>query len=425
MQVRLSDHFTYKKLFYFVLPTVAMMMFTSLYTIVDGFFVSNFVGKIPFAALNLVMPLLMGINSFGLMMGTGGGAIVSATFGEGRNEDARKYFTMLTKVTVIFGIISSIICYIFMEPIVKFLGASGDLVSDSILYGRISALGLTFLILQVMFNTFYVIAEKGKLNLILSISAGITNIVFDYLFIVVFEMGIAGAALATLIGQIVAGLFPVYYFSKKYTYLYFVKTKIYWNILFKTFINGSSELMTALSSSIINILYNYQLIRFIGENGIVAYGVFMYTSFVFAAVIIGYSIGSSPIVSYNYGAQNYEELKNLFKKSLILMGITGVILVILSRIFAEPLLKIFVGYDRELFEVANNGFKIFSLFYLIFGFNIWGSAFFTALNNGMISALISFMRTLIFQAVSVIFLPIILGLNGIWFSASIGEFLAL
>ena len=425
MRIKLSDHFTYKKLFIFVLPTVLMMILTSMYTIVDGFFVSNYVGKIPFAAVNLVMPLIMGIASVGFMIGTGGSAIISITLGQGDEKRAREQFTMLIKFAIILGIFMSSICFIFMENIVSFLGAREDLAQNSIIYARISMVGLTIFILQNIFNSFFVVAEKGKLNLIVSIIAGLTNVILDYFFIAVFKWGIAGAAYATLAGQIIGGLYPLYYFSKKNTYLYFVKTKFDFKILWKTFTNGSSELMSFLSSSIVNILYNFQLMRIIGENGIAAYGVFMYVSFVFAAIIIGYSIGSSPIISYNYGAGNYKELKNIFQKSLYLLGISGIILTILSRIFSAPLLNIFVGYDKELFEISYNGFKLFSLFYIIFGFNIWGSAFFTALNNGLISALISFVRTLIFQALSVVILPIIFGLNGIWLSATLAEILAL
>lgn len=425
MRVKLSDHFTYKKLFIFVIPTVLMMVLTSMYTIVDGFFVSNYVGKVAFAGANIAMPLLMGIASIGFMIGTGGSAIVSASLGEGKEKKAREQFTMLIKFAIILSIFISSICFVFMEPIIKALGATGELVEYSVTYGRILMAGLTLYILQNIFNSFFVAAEKGRLNLIISVAAGLTNVFLDYLFIGVFGWGIAGAAYATLAGQVIGGLFPLYYFSKKNTYLYFVKTNFDIKVLWKTCTNGSSELMSFLSSSFVNILYNFQLIRIIGENGVAAYGVFMYVSFVFAAIIIGYSIGSSPIVSYNYGAQNYNELKNIFKKSLNLLGVAGIILTILSRIFSGPLLEIFVGYDRELFELSYNGFKLFSLFYIIFGFNIWGSAFFTALNNGFVSAMISFMRTLVFQAVSVILLPIIFELNGVWLSATVAEVLAL
>lgn len=425
MQVRLSDHFTYKKLFRFTIPTVMMMILTSMYTIVDGFFVSNFVGKIPFAAVNLVMPLIMGIASFGFMIGTGGSAIVSASLGEGEEQRAREEFSMLIKFAIILGISISAICFMFMGLIVKFLGATGELINYSIIYGRISMVGLTFFILQNIFNSFFVVAEKGKLNLIISIVAGLTNVFLDYLFIAVFNLGIAGAAYATLVGQILGGLFPLFYFSKKNTYLYFVKAKFKLGVLWRTFTNGSSELMSFLSSSIVNILYNLQLMRIIGENGIAAYGVFMYISFVFAAIIIGYSIGSAPIVSYNLGAENYEELQNIFRKSLRLLAVLGIILTVLSRIFSGTLLEIFVGYDEELFEISKSGFKIFSLYFIIFGFNIWGSAFFTALNDGLVSAVISFVRTLLFQATSVMILPLLFGLNGIWASASVAEVFAL
>ncbi|MCI8292171.1 MAG: MATE family efflux transporter [Hespellia sp.] len=427
MRIKLSDHFTFKKLLRFTTPSIIMMICTSVYGIIDGLFVSNFVGKTPFAALNLVMPILMGLSTIGFMIGTGGSAIVSITLGEGQKELAHKYFSMLIYIAIGVGVVIAAIGFIFMPQISMFLGATGELLTQCVIYGRILMISLTPFMLQIIFQSFFVTAEKPELSLKMSIFAGVTNIILDFVFIVVFHWGLAGAAAATAVGEFVGGFFPVIYFSSKRnnSLLRLRKTKFYGKVLLKTCTNGSSELMTSVSSSIVNILYNYQLMRFAGENGVAAYGVIMYANFIFAAVYLGYSIGSAPVVGYHYGAGNQTELRNLFRKSLSIIGTAGLIITFLAETLAHPLTGIFVGYDAELYHLTSTGFRLYAISYLLIGFNIWGSGFFTALGDGLTSAMISFLRTLIFQVSMVLILPIFLGVKGIWLAVVIAEILAL
>lgn len=426
MRIQLSDHFTYKRLLHFVLPSILMIICTSVYSIVDGFFVSNFVGKTPFAAVNLIMPILMGVGTIGFMIGTGGSAIISKVMGEGKQEQANQYFSMLVYVAFLFGTLISIVGFIFIRPIADALGATGELLEDCVIYARILFCSMPVFILQYVFQSFFVAAEKPGLSLKVNVIAGITNAILDYVLIVVFPFGLAGAAIATAIGQIIGGIVPVIYFARKNdSPLRLTKTKFNGRVLLNTITNGSSEMITNLSSSVVNILYNFQLMKFAGENGVAAYGIIMYINIVFMAIFLGYSLGSAPIISYHYGAENHRELKNLFRKSLKLLAISGVILVILSEIFARPLVTIFASKDMELLAMATRGFQIYALAFIVMGFNVWGSAFFTALNNGIISAAISFLRTLVFQITVILILPAILGIDGIWMAIVIAELLSL
>lgn len=426
MKIQLSEHFTYKKLLRFVLPSIVMMIFTSIYGVVDGLFVSNYVGKTAFAAVNLVMPLLMMLSALGFMMGTGGSAIVAKTLGQGDKERANRYFSMMVYVTVVGGVVLTVLGLVFLRPIVTALGAAGEMIGECLIYGRISLASLTFFIVQNVFQSFFVAAEKPHLGLGVMVAAGVTNMVLDYLFIAILGWGIAGAAAATAAGETVGGIVPLIYFSRKNTSLLrLTKTKIKGKILLKACTNGSSELMTNLSMSLVNMLYNVQLMRLAGEDGVAAYGVIMYVNFIFLATFIGYSIGSAPIVGYHFGAQNHYELKNLFQKSMRLIGGWGGLLMLLAFALSGPLAQFFVGYDAELLAMTSHGLRLYALAFLVSGFNIYGSAFFTALNNGLVSAVISFLRTLVFQMAAVLILPRLLGLNGIWLAVLVAELLAL
>ena len=426
MKIELSEHFTYKKLLRFVLPSIIMMVFTSIYSVVDGLFVSNFVGKSAFAAVNLVMPILMGLSALGFMIGTGGSAIVAKTLGEKKPEKANEYFSMLIYVTLFGGIALALLGAVLIRPICTLFGASGSLLEQCVLYGRISFISLAPFMLENVFQSFFVAAQKPKLGLYVMLAAGITNMVLDYLFIAVLGFGIAGAAIATVCGECIGGLFPLIYFSRKNSsLLHLGKAHFHGRILLQACTNGSSELMTNLSSSIVNSLFNLQLMKLAGADGVAAYGTIMYVNFIFMAIYFGYSIGSAPIVSYNYGAANHSELKNMFGKSLRLVAIWGVALVLLAQLIATPLARIFVGYDRDLFYLTRHGFLIASMAFLISGYNVFASSFFTALNNGLLSALISFLRTLVFQLSAILILPNLLGIDGIWCSMAAAELLTL
>ena len=425
-RIQLSDHFTFSRLIRFVLPSIAMMLCTSLYSIVDGFFVSNYVGKTSFAAVNLMMPVLMAVAAIGFMIGTGGTAIVARKLCEGEKENANRYFSMLVYVGILLSTIVSVAGFVFMPSIALLLKADGKLLEDSVLYGRILFAFLPASALQNIFQAFFVTAEKPHLSFRFSVGAGLANMLLDYLFVGVFEWGLAGAAVATGIGQIIGGILPLIYFAvPNNSLLRLVKTGFESRVLLQSFGNGSSEMVSTISSSIVGIFYNYQLLRFAGEDGVAAYGVIMYVNFIFAAIFIGYAIGSAPLVSYHYGAENHTELRNLYRKSLSLIGIVGVVMFALSELLSSPLVGLYVSYDKELFDMTVNGFRIYSTMFLILGFNIWGSSFFTALGNGVVSALISFLRTLVFQLASLILLPELWHIDGVWWSAVVAEVLAL
>lgn len=426
MRIQLSDHFTYKRLLRFVVSPIMMMIFTSLYSIVDGFFVSNYVGKTPFAAVNLIMPVCMGLGTIGTMIGTGGSAIVSQVLGEGKREQANRCFSMLVYFAVLLSVVLSVIGFVFARPIAIALGATGDLLENCIVYSRILYIALTAFVLQYVFQSFFVTAEKPSLSLGISLVSGVTNMVLDFLFIAVFKWGLAGAAIATGIGQMVGGVIPVIYFTRKNdSLLQLVRTRFDGKVLRKALGNGSSEMVTNLSASLVNILYNFQLMKFAGENGVAAYGIIMYVNFIFMAIFFGYSIGSAPIIGYHYGAAHDKELKNLFRKSMVLMGGSGLILTVLAEILTAPLVTIFASYDAELFQMTVHGFRLYSLAFIFMGINVWGSAFFTALGNGAVSAIISFLRTLLFQIAVVLVLPVFFGIDGIWLAIVVAELLAL
>lgn len=424
--ISLSDHFTYKKLIKFTLPTIVMMIFTSIYGVVDGLFISNVVKGNAFASVNLIMPVIMIIGTIGFMFGTGGSAMISKTLGEGDNDKANRYFSMLVYLEIILGIVFTIIGLIFLEPIAILLKATKEMLPDCLTYGRILLIGMTAFILQNSFQSFLVAAEKPGFGLVISIISGITNMILDFLFIYVFRWGVAGAAIATITSQFVGAIIPMIYFARKNkSPLKLGKTKFELSPILKTCANGSSEMVTNLSMSLVNILFNMQLMGLVGSNGVSAYGIIMYVGFLFVGTYVGYSVGSAPIISYHYGAGNKEELKGLLKKSLKLLGITSIVMTILAELFAKPLASIFVSYDKELLDLTITALRLYSLSYIVSWFNIYASSFFTALNDGFVSALISFVRTLVFQTIVILILPKIIGIDGIWLSVLVAELLSL
>lgn len=428
MKIQLSDHFTYKKLLKFTSSTIVMMIFTSIYSVVDGFFVSRFAGKTPFAAINLIFPVIMILGSVGFMLGTGGTALVAKTFGEGDKEKANSYFSLVTYVAIVVGVILSVLGISLMRPLAKMLGAEGELLHYCVIYGRIILAALPFYMLQIMFQSFFVAAEKPHLGLVMTILSGVTNMVLDAVLVLLLprHLKLSGAAIASAVAQIIGGVVPfIYFIRKNSSILRLGKTKYDGKAVLKICTNGSSELMSNIAMSIVSILYNVQLMKYAQENGVAAYGVMMYVSMIFSAAFIGYSVGVSPVVSFHFGAKHDAELKSLLKKSLTLLACCGVGMTIAAELLAYPLSKFFVGYDKELFEMTTFGFRIFSFAFLSMGIGIFSSAFFTALNDGLTSALISFLRTLFFQTTAILILPIYFKLTGIWFSVVVAEFLSL
>lgn len=425
MKISLSDHFSYSKLIRFTLPSIAMMIFTSIYGVVDGFFVSNFVGKTPFAAVNIIYPFLMILGSVGFMFGTGGSALIARYMGEGDSKRANRTFSLIIYFSIGLGVLLSVLGIIFIRPIAALLGAQGQLLEDAVIYGRIILLANPAFILQMQFQSFFITAEKPQLGLAVTLAAGVTNMVLDALLVGVLPFGLCGAAIATALSQVVGGIIPLIYFiSPNKSLLRIGKTSFDGKSLLRTCTNGSSELMSQISMSFVSMLYNKQLLKYAGENGVAAYGVLMYVCFIFLAIFIGYSIGTAPVVSYHFGAQNHNELKSLLRKSAVIIGVVSVCMVVLAECLATPFSQLFVGYDNELLTLTSRAFVISSFSFLFSGFAIYFSGFFTSLNDGLTSAIISFMRTLVFQVGAVLILPVFFEIDGIWMSFIVSDGLA-
>ncbi len=425
MKIALSEHFTYKKIFRFTLPSVVMMIFTSIYGIVDGFFVSNFVGETEFTAVNFIMPFLMIMGAFGFMFGTGGSALVAKVMGEGDSKRANRLFSMFIYVSIGFGILLSVLGIVVLRPVAALLGAQGKMLDDCVLYGTIVLIAIPSYMLQFEFQSFFVVAEKPQLGLWVTVVAGAMNMVLDALLVAVIPLGLVGAAVATAISATAGGVIPLIYFvCKNSSTLRIVKTGLDFTALMRGCANGSSELMSNISMSLVGMLYNAQLMRYEGEAGVAAYGVLMYVNMIFLAAFIGYSSGMAPVVSYHFGAGNTDELKSVRKKSLVIISLLSVIMLILGEVLARPLSLIFVSYNQSLLDLTVRAFAIYSFSFLFVGFAIFSSCFFTALNNGLVSAILSFLRTLVFQVAAVIVFPLLWSTDGIWISIVFAELMA-
>lgn len=426
MHIRLSEHFTCQKLIILTFPSVIMLVFTSIYGVVDGFFVSNYVGKSAFTAVNFIMPFLMVVGSVGFMFGTGGGALIAKTLGEGQPTKANRLFSLVVYTSILSGLALAALGLLLLRPLASLLGAQGELLENSVVYGRIILLAIPAYVLQYEFQCLFATAGKPTLGLLVTVAAGLTNMALDFLFVAVLPWGLAGAAAATAFSQAVGGILPLIYFARpNSSHLRLGGTALNGRSLLKVCVNGSSELMSNISMSVVSMFYNIQLLKYAGEDGVAAYGVLMYVSLIFQAVFIGYAVGSAPVISYHYGAQNHAELKGLLRKSFMLIGAFSICMFAASRLLSRPLSALFVGYDAGLFAMTVHAFAVFSFSFLLAGFAIFGSAFFTALNDGPVSAAISFLRTCLFQTAAVFILPVFLGLDGVWISVIVAEALAL
>ena len=425
MRIQLSEHFTYKKLLILTFPSIVMLVFTSIYGVVDGFFVSNYVGKAAFTAVNFIMPFLLVVGSVGFMFGTGGGALIAKTLGEGQGAKANRLFSMVVYTSIVCGVVLAVLGLLLLRPLAYLLGARGELLENSIVYGRIILLAIPAYVLQYEFQCLFATAGKPTLGLLVTVAAGVTNMVLDALFVAVLPWGLCGAAAATAISQCVGGLLPLVYFGRaNSSHLRLGHTTLDGHSLFKVCINGSSELMSNISMSVVSMFYNIQLLKYAGEDGVAAYGVLMYVSLIFQAVFIGYSVGSAPVISYHYGAQNHAELNGLLRKGLTVIGTFSLCMFAAAQVLSRPLSALFVGYDAGLYEMTVHAFFVFSFSFLFAGFAIFGSAFFTALNDGPVSAAISFLRTCLFQTAAVFILPAFLALEGVWISVVVAEGMA-
>ncbi|MCQ2105455.1 MAG: MATE family efflux transporter [Fibrobacter sp.] len=417
MQIQLSDHFDYSRLLRFTLPSIAMMVFTSIYSVVDGYFVSNYAGKQPLAAVNMAWPVIMMLAAVGMMFGTGGSALIAAAQGRGRKQRANEYFSLIVYVVVVLGFVLLGATWFLMEPIMRLLGAEGGLLTESVFYGQVCLIGLPAFIMQMLFQSLFITAEKPQLGFYVTVGAGVANMVLDWVLIGLLGMGLFGAALATDIGFAIGGLIPLFYFARKNSStLQLGRTSWKPHALLKASFNGCSEMLSGITSSVVTLLYNFQLLRYAGENGVAAFSVIMYVTFIFFALFIGFSSGVAPVISYHFGARNKDELRSLLKRCAVIIGCSGLLLFAIAQLSAPLLSRIFVGYDDVLCNMTVYAFRIVCFTFLISGFNIFGSSLFTALNNGFISATISTSRSVIFEAGSVLLFPLLFGLNGIWFA---------
>lgn len=426
MNIQLSDHFNYPKLLKLTFPSMIMLVVTSLYSVVDGFFISNYAGKVSFAAVNFIMPVLMIVGSIGFMMGTGGGALIAKTLGEQDGARANSIFSMVVYLSILGGAFLTVAGILFLKPVASLLGAEGALLEESARYGRIVLLAAPAFILQFEFQCLFATANKPGLGLAITVAAGLTNAMLDALFVAVLPWGLPGAAAATAIGQCVGGVLPILYFARKNSSLLRLG-KFHFNgkALVHVCLNGSSELLSNISASIVGMLYNIQLLKYIGADGVAAYGVLMYLAMVFNAIAVGYSVEVAPVISYHFGAGNTAELKNLKKRCLVIVSGFSLAVFALAITLSKLLSSIFVGYDPALFDLTVHAFSIYSISFLFFGFTIFASSFFTALNDGSVSAAISFLRTLVFQVLAILLLPLLFKMEGVWWSIAMAELLAL
>lgn len=425
MNIQLSDHFTIGRLLRYSFPSIIMLVFTSIYSVVDGLFVSNVVGSNALSAINIISPVFMVVGAVGFMLGVGGSAEVSKTLGEGEPEKAKEYFTNIILTVIVVGVILSVIGVLFVRPLAYFVGASEVLIDDCVTYGTIILSCCVFFMLQTTFQTFLIVAEKPGLGLKLTILAGAANIILDYLFVYVLKMGIAGAALATMIGCALGGILPMFYFfSDNSSTLCFTKTMFYPKMIARSCLNGASEMVTNFSMSFVTVLFNLQIMKLLGETGVAAYSAIMYVAFLFIAIYIGFVVGIAPIISYHYGASNHKELKSLLKKSLTVIGIFSLMMFVAAQLLASPISGAFSGENTQMKDILLHGFRIYSISFLFNGLGIFGSSFFTALCNGVVSASISFLRTLVLPVILIYTLPALFGITGVWLTVLVAETLA-
>lgn len=422
MSIQIFEHLSYRKIIRFTSPTITMLVLSSIYGVVDGFFVSNFVGKTSFAAVNFIIPFLMILSSMGFMFGTGGGALISKTFGEGDLEKAKQLFSSIVYITIVAGIVFCGLGLICIRPFALKFGAEGQLLEDCVSYGSIVLLALPLQLLQYEFQCLASTSGKPVLGLCTTFVSGGTNIFLDGVFLIALGWGIKGVAAATVVSHVLGGMIPLIYFTfPNKSLLQLGKAKMDGKAFAKICYNGASELVNNISMSVVSMLYNIQLLRYASEDGIAIYGVLMYISIIFDNIYMGYSVGIAPIIGYHYGAQNHKALKELLKKSVVIISSSAVLMYIVSLKMAGPLCAVFLGYDKILLNITIHAFSIFRFAFLFSGYPIFGSAFFTALNNGVISMVISGMRTFLFQSASVILFPLIWGVDGIWLSLIIAE----
>lgn len=422
----IAQEFNLISLLRFVAPTVVMLVFMSLYQMVDAVFVSKFVGENALSALNIVYPFPSIVIAVSIMLATGGSAIIARNMGEGKEKEAKENFSFIVLVGAVIGVAIATAGILFIEPLIYMLGATPSLYDYCYEYLFILVLSVPLSVFQMLFQSFFVTAGKPHLGLTLTVLGGVSNIVLDYVFIVLCGFGVSGAALATSIGYSIPGLFGLIYFavSRKGT-LYFVKPVFRWGVLFKCCINGSSEMVNNLAVAVTTFLFNVLMLKYEGEAGVAAITIVLYAQFLMTSAFMGFSSGIAPVVSFNYGSGNVRQLKKIFKISVWVIAVVSAAVFVIAETCSDVVIMVFTPAGSEVFGLTKYGFAIFSFSFLCTGMNIFASALFTAFSNGKISAILSFLRTFVFLTACLLFLPLFWGVDGIWLAVPVAEVMAL
>ena len=424
-EIKLSDHFSCAKLLLFAIPTIGMIMISITYDVVDGYFVSNYIGKTAFSAVNIIYPFQLLLSMVGYMFGSGGSALIAAELGDGNQQNARLYFTAIIKAAAAIGVVLAVAGVLLLRPVAVMIGATPEILEYGLPYGRTLFLFLPIMILGYTFQSILITAEKPKLGLYISLGNLFSNALLDWLFVAVFKWGMVGAAVATGIGACLNGLVPLIYFARPNSSpLHFCKGRVQVKPLLKACGNGSSEMVNDMSTSLIFVLYNYQLLRMLGEDGVAAYGVTVFVEGIFAAVFYGLAMQATSIVGYHFGAKNYPELKSLLKNGIILNFISGILMFVLAQVSAPLISRIYVGYDETVYRLSVHAMRMYAFAFLLQGFNEYASAYFTGLNNGLVSGILAFTRTFLIQTVMILVLPLLLGTDGLWLAQAATEVFA-
>lgn len=425
MSNSIAKDFKFFSLLRFALPTMVMMIFMSLYSIVDGIFISRLLGTNALSAANIVYPVISIVFAVGIMLSTGGSALIAKKLGEGKEREAREDFSFLTLVSFLFGIAILLIGNIFIEPIVRALGSTDALLPYCVDYLSVSLLLAPAAMLQMMFQTFFVTAGKPLIGLMLTISGGVANMILDYLFMGPFNMGISGAALATGIGELIPAVIGLFYFLFTRHSLYLTKPVVRFQVLKESCFNGSSEMVTNLSTAVVTYLFNITMLKFLGEPGVAAITIVLYGQFLFNALYMGFSMGVAPVISYNHGSQNLPLLKRIFKICIGFISISSILITIMALVSSPVIVEIFTPIGSATYDIAKTGFFLFSINYIFAGINIYSSSMFTAFSDGKVSALISFVRTFVLIVLNILLLPYLIGVNGVWLAVPVAEFMTL
>ena len=416
---------TLRNILKFAVPTIAMSVFMSFYTMADGLFVSNLIGTSALSAINLTAPVIQVVTAISTMLATGGSAVIMKKMGEQKPQEAKEDFTFLILVNVVVGLVMTMLGYFLMETIFGSMALSQEVAGYCTSYLSRYLVFTIPILLMNNFTLYMIASEKATLSLVCSVSGGVLNIVLDYVFIGFLDMGISGAAIATGLGYSVTAVVGLSVFSRKKSLLHFTKPAFRFKVLANAATNGCSEMATALVTGIITMMFNWTMLHYVGEDGVAAVTIIMYVLMFASSLYTGYSYGVAPMLSYYYGEKNHEKLKKLVSTSLKVIAVISLVTVTASFAATKPLVSIFARPNNPVYDLAVTGNRICTLALFFIGFNIFASGMFTALSNGIVSAILAFSRSFVFMLITMLILPAILGVNGIWLATPAAELMAL